>query len=620
MRTPTTSSSSWTGNGSIRYASPSFERTYGFSLDEVNGTDAFELVHPDDRENGGEDLPDGLTQEGHTVTATYRVMHKDGSWHWVEVKGKNLLADPAVAGVVINSTDITERREYEEALRASEKKLRFVTDNMMDMVSQVSREGKYEFIGLSHREHLGYEPREMLGRTVFEFVHPDDLEYIVDRYLKGIEERVSLKVDYRYRHADGRYLWMESIANPIFDDEGKEITGAIIGTRDITERKRTEERLARLNGCFLSLGADFRDNIEVLVASGREILDGVLLVYYRPSDDKLANAFAAWSEDGLYISGLVRERLMKEVGARGAGRPYIVEGIEGSEYEALMPDLARFGIKRLMACAVMLKDRLTGFLCLLDREEEVFTREETEIMGMLARSISIEEERWAYEEALRDFINITSHELRHPITLMKGYSEVLNSFGEDLDEETRRKALNAIDRGTIRLEKLVSALLDTSRIERGSFLVQRKDVELVRLIEEVVEEMLIKGSPHYFELELPDPPLVCGADPEKLTQLLVILLENAVKYAPAGSAITVEAREENETVIVSVTDRGPGVPVEERKRIFDRLYQVGDAIYHSVPGIGLGLYIARKIVEAHGGLIWYEPNPEGGSIFSFLLP
>ena len=99
-------------------------------------------------------------------------------------------------------------------------------------------------------------------------------------------------------------------------------------------------------------------------------------------------------------------------------------------------------------------------------------------MGMLARSISIEEERWAYEEVLRDFINITSHELRHPITLMKGYSEVLKSFGEDLDEETRRKALNAIDKGTVRLEKLVSALLDTSRIERGSFLVQKKGVEL----------------------------------------------------------------------------------------------------------------------------------------------
>jgi signal transduction histidine kinase len=358
----------------------------------------------------------------------------------------------------------------------------------------------------------------------------------------------------------------------------------------------------------------------MLVSSGREIMGSTLLVYCHPSRDEQDECFASWEVDGVSLTEEARERLYRNVVRQGPGRPLVVERLAESEYAPLAADGLDRGITRLLAFPVSLKEDVPGFLCLLDAGEGPFTKEDVEIMGMLARSISIEEERWAYEEVLRDFINITSHELRHPITLMKGYSEVLKSFGDELDEATRRKALDAIDKGTVRLNKLISELLDTSRIERGTFTIYKQEVDLATLAATVVEEMQAKSVAHPFLLDMPPGLEGCRADPEKLTQLLVIMVENAAKYSPPDGEITIRARPRGQGVLVSVTDRGPGIPEEERDRVFDRLYQVGDAIYHSTPGIGLGLYIARKIVEAHGGRIWYEPAPEGGSVFNFTLP
>jgi PAS domain S-box-containing protein len=730
--------------GRIRYASPSFERAFGYRPDEVVGASAFDFLHPDDLERLGEIFQEGIEIAGHAVTAEYRIRARDGEWRCVEAFGKNLLDDPAVAGVVINSREITERKRaeevmreaeeryrklvenvgdliftlskegraislspsferitgwtreewigrtfvevlhpddmstglevfgkvlagqsppafflrfrnhsgeyqtgefvatphiergevvgimgvgrdvterlrYEEALRASEERLRRITDNMMDMVSQVSAEGIFEYIGPSHHNYLGYQTDEMLGRSILEFLHPDDLERIATRFVAGVQRPEAMKIDYRYRHAGGHYLWLESVANPIFDEEGG-LAGAIIGTRDITDRRQTEKRLEELNHCFLSLGTDFKDNIELLVITGRAILGGLMMAYYRPSEEKSSDVFTSWEEDGLFLSDQARNRIFQDVTLQGAGRSFVVEDIEAGEYAGLLADIEQRGVKRLLAYPVSLKDEIIGFLCLLDRRDEAFSKEEKEILGMLARSISIEEERWAYEEVLRDFINITSHELRHPITLMKGYSEVLKSFGDELDEDTRLKALDAIDKGTERLDKLVSALLDTSRIERGSFLTYKHEVDLRALVGQVVEEMQLKECSNLFTMDFPRGPSICRADPEKLTQLMVILLENAAKYSPPSSRIIIRIGELAGKTQVSVIDNGSGVPEEDRKRIFDRLYQVGDAIYHSVPGIGLGLYIARKIVEVHGGEIWCEPNPAGGSIFSFTLP
>jgi PAS domain S-box-containing protein len=730
-------------DGRIRYLSPSYKNVFGFSIEEVLGRSAFDFLHPDDHERVGRLFAEGVDRPGHEVKTEYRILHKDGGWRLVEAVGRNLLDDPAVEGIVVNSRDITEERraegelraaeqryrslvenvgdiiftlgrdgravsispafervsgwkveewlgrsfiklvhpddrdlavrmfervmrgespplyelrfrnskgEYmtgefvvtpqygqggvtamlgvgrditgrkriEEALRASEERLRRITDNMMDMVSQVSAEGLFEYIGPSHRTILGYEPQDMLGRSIFEFLHPDDLERLVAEFARGLQEPGAVKAQYRYRHADGHYLWLESMANPVFNERG-DLVGAVIGTRDITQRKRTEERLEKLNRCFLSLGADFQENLERLVVAGREIIGCGLLLYFRVRGDGEPEVYASWEGEEAEMSREAMQSLLRMATAQGPGRVAVLYRNGGDLDQVFAGERPR-GMERLMACPVRLGEEVAGLLCAADGKREAFSKEEEEIMGMLARSLSMQEDGWDHERSLRDFINITSHELRHPLGLMKGYAEVLRSFGDDLERDKWEKAVESIDKGVERLDQLVSELLDVSRIEKGAFTIYRREVDLERMMRTVVEEMKERGYRNPFRWEADEGLKRCWADPEKLSQLLVILLDNAAKYSPPGEEITLRAGERVEEVEVSVADRGPGVPQEEREKIFGRLYQVGSAIYHSKPGVGLGLYIARKIVEAHGGRIWCEDNPGGGAVFRFTLP
>jgi len=144
--------------------------------------------------------------------------------------------------LLVMGIDITDRKRAEKALQESESRLRRITDNMLDMISQSNTEGIIQYVSPSHQSVLGYEPKDLLGRSVFDFLHPDDIDKVITAFQTAISTSSSGKVEYRYRHADGQYLWLESISNLLFDDNGL-IIGSIFGTRNITERKQAEEKL-----------------------------------------------------------------------------------------------------------------------------------------------------------------------------------------------------------------------------------------------------------------------------------------------------------------------------------------------------------------------------------------
>jgi signal transduction histidine kinase len=221
---------------------------------------------------------------------------------------------------------------------------------------------------------------------------------------------------------------------------------------------------------------------------------------------------------------------------------------------------------------------------------------------------------------MKDFIDIASHELRHPVTLMKGYALSVIDLWEKIDEEKMKEMLTAIDHGAERLNRLVLGLLDLSRIERGRFSINRQEVELAPLIEQAIGELQRSGTSNRFELNIPDEMDILKIDPERITELLLILLDNAVKFSPPESPIDIEAAIQEQELLISVLDRGMGMPENYRELVFERFAQVEDALHHSIPGMGMGLYIAREIVEAHGGRIWCEPREGGGTAFSFTLP
>jgi signal transduction histidine kinase len=264
--------------------------------------------------------------------------------------------------------------------------------------------------------------------------------------------------------------------------------------------------------------------------------------------------------------------------------------------------------------------KTVGCLSLYGSSRRALSTEEIEILGTLAHALCVEEERLANELSIKEFLDIASHELRHPITLMKGYALTLRDHGDRLEEGSWKELLDVINTNADRMDNLIKELLDISRIEGGRFILSRHRTSMDLLIKRAEVEMQGKGWDCSFTVSVEDDLPMLHLDPERILRVLIILMDNAGEHSPAGEAVTIRAEKSNGDILVSVIDRGVGVPGEDRERIFERFYQVRTAADGSSSGMGLGLYIAREIVEAHGGRIWQEPNPGGGSVFRFTLP
>jgi PAS domain S-box-containing protein len=232
-----------------------------------------------------------------------------------------------------------------------------------------------------------------------------------------------------------------------------------------------------------------------------------------------------------------------------------------------------------------------------------------------------------YREAQRaigardEFLSVAAHELKTPLTSMLGYAQMLlrqTRAGQLLDEILVQRALQAIEQQSERLSRLVTRLLDVARIEGGRLGVEPTRTDLVALIRGVVDSIQVGAPDHRFVAMLP-AALDGRVDPLRLEQVLINLLDNAVKFSPEGAPIEIELTETSVGMArLTVTDHGPGLKAEDRDRIFERFYQAHSGQYAA--GMGLGLYISRQIVEQHGGSISAELPPGGGTRFVVILP
>jgi PAS domain S-box-containing protein len=239
----------------------------------------------------------------------------------------------------------------------------------------------------------------------------------------------------------------------------------------------------------------------------------------------------------------------------------------------------------------------------------------------VSREKSYEEELKDRAERLREFMAIASHELRQPITIIKGYTATLAEYTSKLSGESVLEIYDTMDNSAERLTRIVDELMDVSRIEKQEVVLDRSPAILRQVIDAAVETVRSRGANNTINLQVSPADLAVAVDPGKIGQLLVVLLENAVNFSPPASEIDVSAGITGGGILeVRVMDRGPGIPAEDSERVFERFFQVDDVLHHSKPGVGLGLYIAREIVSAHGGALRYEPRVGGGSTFRFTIP
>jgi K+-sensing histidine kinase KdpD len=295
-------------------------------------------------------------------------------------------------------------------------------------------------------------------------------------------------------------------------------------------------------------------------------------------------------------------------------------------------DFVELGLHCRLAAPLIVGPRSVGMISLIREQPSSFTPDEIEFVSLLGRFLgstvqnirAYEAERATVEElrrlsALRaDFVALVSHELRSPMAAVIGSAKTLQRRWRDLTPEQRESFLSLIDHETNRLADLVTDVLDTSRIESGQFSYSFTDVDVGELVQESAAAAESGQDEVTIRSHIRRPlPLVRG-DRDRLRQVLTNLLENAVKYSPAGEAVEVEALAENGRISVEVRDSGPGIAPEHQALIFEKFGRVTGE--HAKPGTGLGLFIARSIVQAHGGSLEVRTRDGRGAAFALELP
>lgn len=237
----------------------------------------------------------------------------------------------------------------------------------------------------------------------------------------------------------------------------------------------------------------------------------------------------------------------------------------------------------------------------------------------MTREKMYEEEIEERAERLGHFLMVASHELRHPLSIIKGYAATLSAHKDEMSPEDLAAVCDSMVGAADRLTRTVDKLMDISVIDGSRFVVNLQKTELEPLCRLAVNKMRKRGFSSDIDVDVSMHAAEADVDPVMFSELLFLLLENAYLYSnpPVSIRVVIEAGEEGP--LVSVYDSGRGVPEAQLEKIFDRFYQVDNALHHSKPGLGIGLYMARKMVTALGGRIWCEQRDGGGSVFRFTL-
>jgi len=223
------------------------------------------------------------------------------------------------------------------------------------------------------------------------------------------------------------------------------------------------------------------------------------------------------------------------------------------------------------------------------------------------------------EETKSMFISVISHELKTPVTLIKGYASTLRREDAHWDSKTVQDSLTIIEEESDRLDRLINDLLEASRIQAGTLKLQLGDVSIPKLAQKAVERFRVETTHHELQLDFPPdfPPVM--ADETRLEEVFYNLIGNAIKYTEGGT-IRVGGRAKGEHVELYVSDQGEGIPREQQARLFEPFYRVDSGLGRRTQGVGLGLFLVKAIVEGHGGRIWVDSAPGQGSTFRFTLP
>jgi PAS domain S-box-containing protein len=553
-------------------ANPFMTELLGFTREQLLGQEFWQIGLFKDRETNLEALRE-LQEKGNIRYETVPIHTKNGQRREVEFVS-NLYQANGHKIIQCNIRDITERKRAEEALLH----LAAIVESSDDAILGKNLEGIITSWNAAAERMYGYRAEEMVGQPVTLLFVPDrqdEFSQIMAHIRRG--ERVDHYETTRVRK-DGTFLTVSVTVSPIKDSTGT-IIGASAIARDITEHRRLEAKFRRLFDSNL-IGVFVSDFAGTFLDANDTFLD--LLGYTR--EEVLAGTIRrdALTPSEFHYLSQEAVNALQETGASGT---YETEYLHKSGRR--IPVLvAVTRIEQTETCM--------GFVLDISASKELVKRKD-------------------------EFISMASHELKTPVTSLKGFLGLLQRRLTLQRDEKALHYLARMDAQVTKLTKLINDLLDLSKMQTGQLDYREERFDLDELVQEIVETVQETTQTHHLLLEGQTQAEVSG-DRDRIGQVLINLLNNAIKYSPQGDRVLVRVAISQNKALVSVQDFGIGIAKEHQHKIFERFYQVTDAEEKTYPGLGIGLYISYEIVKRHSGQMWVESKKGEGASFYFTLP
>ncbi|EFH84028.1 PAS/PAC sensor signal transduction histidine kinase [Ktedonobacter racemifer DSM 44963] len=580
----------WTAqpDGLHEYTNQRWRDYTGFAPERVQRWDHLQFLHPDDRARN-QALWRHALDTGEMFECEGRLRNgQTGVYRWVLTRAMPVRDD---TGQIVKwfgtCTDIEKQKRAEQQLKESRESLRVLAETVPQQVWVTRSDGQHDYMNQRWRDYTGltHEHIQSDRWAHLQFIHPDDRAGNQALWQHALDTGTMYEHEERLRNGqNGEYRWFLTRAMPM-RDEGGQIVKWFGTSTDIEDQKRAEEALRQS-----------QERASVLMNSsmiGISVIEGEQIV---DANDTFLRMTGYTREDlRAGRMNVMRMTLPEHLACtRQAHQELTTQQSVTYEKEYVCKDGSRLPV---LVCGVVLKQHpLQAISFVLDNSA-----------------------RKELEQRKDDFISMANHELKTPLTAVKLQIQLVRKRLEKHSQPEAATALARVEGPIKQLERLITELLDVSRMQAGSLEYRRERVDLDELLREVTATIHHLHPSHTI--------LVCGSvraslvgDRDRLGQVFTNLISNAIKYSPDAEAVEVDLSPSEDAVTVHVRDHGLGIPREQRDKIFERFYRVTDLRQRAIPGLGMGLYIVAEIVKHHEGTITVDSTVGKGSTFTVTLP
>ncbi|HCS23858.1 MAG TPA: hypothetical protein DIW20_08925 [Rhodospirillaceae bacterium] len=514
--------------------------------------------------------------------------------------------------------------DAEALIEQSEERFRGIIEHAHDMIILLDADGTVLYTSPAFGRQMGYDAWEVLGQTIFDFVHDSDRYIMRQNFNRLLAEpnAAGMSLEFQMKNKAGVWRNLEAIGSNLLSNVT--VQAVVFNFRDVTEQKQAEGELEKYRRHLEELiekrtreaeAANQRADT-VLAASPDTLIaiDSKGCISFMSQHYFLRYPKSAPRLHGLHILDAF-DLMADEVHLSKDDQRYIQmrewwKNPQGTrEFRLASGMWVRLQARRMAS---------TGEIVVSTTDISEYKRQQALLAAQSAELASALEKEKDVVEQQRTFISMVSHEFRTPLTIIDGNAQIILSRGATLPREMLERRAVTIRSAVERLIRLIETLLSAHMIESGKLTVEIEDCNLAQVIEEACTDQQDISPSHQIKLSMRDLPPVMRLDGKVIRQMMANLLSNAVKYSPQSPVVEVMAFAEADSVVIEVTDYGVGIPEDEQPRIFGKYFRASTS--GGIPGSGLGLSLVKQFVELHNGSISLRSKVGVGTALTVTLP